>query len=125
MKGKFEKKDRLQARESALTFHAAWLQWDKDRALSFCLRDFKTASKPRQAAKATLLGAILFQRCYASSAKDVERAKKILPVLTLPEYDFVLRSYVAAHCLTEVKDAKAKNYINLLKKCGVSYKDYK
>ncbi len=88
----------LSAERQALSFYYQWLEWDKDRALQFCLQSFETASPARRASKAAVLAAILFQRCSANVAIDVERAMKIIKALKTPGYEYVLQSYIEIYC---------------------------
>lgn len=85
------------ARES-LSFYYQWLEWDKTRALDFCLQSFEKASPGRRASKAAILAAILFQRCSANVQADIERAQKIIPILKTPGYEYILKSYIEVYC---------------------------
>lgn len=86
--------------EIALNFYAEWVEWDQDRALDFCIQSFHEASPARKAAKATLLAAVLFQHCKYANPKDRERAEKILPILTIKEYQYILQSYITVFSKT-------------------------
>lgn len=102
----------------ALSFYRNWLQWDKDRALEECIHSFTQANKARQASKAALLGTILFQRCNHQNPKDIERAEKILPLLMLPDFQYVLKSYLKVYW--ENRQTKAgHNLIQMLDICGI------
>jgi len=87
--------------EKALQFYAEWMEWDQDRALDFCIQSFHESSPARQAAKATLLAAVLFQHGKYRNPKDRERAEKILPLLTLPNYQYILKSYITVFAKTK------------------------
>lgn len=86
------------AERQALAFYYQWLEWDKDRALQFCLKSFETANPARKASKAAILAAILFQRCSANVIIDIERAMKIIKALKTPDYEYVLNSYIEIYC---------------------------
>jgi hypothetical protein len=103
---------------AALTFYYEWLEWDKDRALEECIDSFHQATPARQASKASLLGSVLIQQCNYDKPKDIARAEKILPLLTIPQYQFVLKSYVEIYA--KQRNTKAgKNLIQMLDLCGV------
>lgn len=92
-----ENQDTEDARQ-ALSFYYQWLEWDKSRALHFCVQSFETASPARRASKASVLAAILFQRCSADVQIDIERAEKIIPILKTPGYEYILKSYIEIYC---------------------------
>ncbi|MES2212127.1 MAG: ankyrin repeat domain-containing protein [Pseudomonadota bacterium] len=119
--------DKLKAiREEVLWFYQAWIEWDKDRALDECIQAFQDANnKARQASRAAMLGRILFQRCSSTSTKDIQRAKKILAVLMIPEIQYVLKSYIQAYLGEgKVKTDPGTNLKKLLKVCGIDYRDF-
>jgi hypothetical protein len=80
--------------QEALEFYFEWREWNKVRQLDFCIQSFYDADPAQKAAKAALLGAILFQGCDYSNPLDQEKANKILKILLLPEYNYVLKSYI-------------------------------
>lgn len=82
-----------QCKNEALSFYNQWLEWDKNRALYFCINSFYHSNPARKATKAAIMAAILFQQCQYLRSKDRVKAEKILPVLTIPEYRYILRSY--------------------------------
>lgn len=86
------------AARDALSFYYQWLEWDKDRALQFCIKSFEKANAVRRASKAAMLAAVLFQRCSAEEPLDIERAGKIIPILNTPGYEYILKSYIEIYC---------------------------
>jgi hypothetical protein len=96
-----------------------WREWNKDIALNECIQSFYQASPTRKTTKAAILAAILFQRCRYNNKKDIKRAEKILPVLTTPEYTYVLKSYIHAYWQHN-KTAEGENLMKLLDLCGVN-----
>lgn len=104
--------------DHAMSFYQQWLQWDQDRALYDCIQGFYGAEESRKASKAAVLGAILFQHCQYTQQKDVERAEKILSILMLPKYRYVLDSYVDIYYRRN-RTAAGVNLINLLDIHGV------
>lgn len=97
----------------ALSFYKQWEEWDKDRALSFCMQDFKRASDARKASKAALMAAVLFQRCGAKYQKDIRRAKKIIKLLQGSEFEYAIDNYLTTYKLQKRTEA-GKNLERLL-----------
>lgn len=101
----------------ALSLYNAWQEWDKDRALDECLHRFYLANSLRKASIAAMLGAVLFQSCDASNARHLERAEKILTVLTLPDYYYILNSYLQNYCVNRLT-RRGNNLLKILDDCG-------
>lgn len=108
--------------QRVMHFYAAWKAWDKDRAIEDCLHDFQSASKSRQASKAALLGAVFFQALDPTNDRDIARAKKIIPILTMKEFRYVLRSYINVYIRAK-KTHEGERLELLLQSCGLSYRD--
>lgn len=102
-----------------MKFYVVWKEWDKDRALEECLRDFKSVSPNRRKAKASLLGAVFFQACDYRNARDMKRALKIIEILKLPEYRFVLSSYVKVFMQSGKGGARGRLFHRLLEACNI------
>jgi Ankyrin repeats (3 copies) len=77
----------------AIEFFHAWQQWDQDRALNECLQSFADDNLQRNAAKATILASVLFQTCRYTHGKDIERAEKIMQILSRKEYKKYVENY--------------------------------
>jgi len=107
--------------EQAKTIYDTWLEWDKDRALDECVQRFYIADPVRKASLAAMLGAILFQSCDDSVANDIVRAEKILTILTLPDYHYILQSYLDVYCVKRLTP-KGNNLLKLLDDCGINPK---
>jgi hypothetical protein len=86
-------KDIEQCQKDAFFVYNEWVEWDRNRELHFCLQSFYDANPARKAAKATILAAILFQYCDYENRKDLRKARRILAILGIPEYDYILKSY--------------------------------
>lgn len=111
-------------KKKALYFYEEWLKWDKNRALYFCINSFYQSSPARKATKAAILAAILFQQCAYLNAEDRQKAEKILPILTIPEYTYILKSYFKV--FTPVKDnVQIKNLAEFLDDFGVDPQMFK
>lgn len=105
-------------KKAALKFYNEWMEWDQDRALDECIQSFHRANDARKASKAAILGAILFQQCRYRDAKNLDRAEKILRILTVPEYTYVLKSYIDVY-VKKRKTEAGNNLMQLLDLCGV------
>ncbi len=103
--------------EPSLDLYETWIEWDKDRALDECIQRFYAAQPPRAASFAAMLGAVLFQVCDESDAQHLERAEKILPILRLPQYAYVLQSYLEIYCIRKLT-RKGNNLLKMLENCG-------
>jgi hypothetical protein len=102
----------------ALGFYQDWQMWDKDRALEECIQGFYYSNKARRATKATLLAAILFQKS-TQSVHDLKKTESILKILTLADYNYLLKSYLKVYWQLN-KTAQGKDLISLLDACGIS-----
>ena len=106
--------------DTALSFYDEWVEWDKDRALEECLLSFENANRVRKASKAAVLAAVLAQSCVYPVTRNLERAEKILPILMIPEYQYVLKSYIRVF-YKENRHAVGKNLEKLLDDCGYAF----
>lgn len=107
--------------EQAKIVYESYLEWDKDRALDECIQRFYIANPVRKASLVAMLGGVLFQACDHFVEHDLKRAEKILTVLTLPEYIYVLESYLDIYCVKRLTP-KGNNLLKLLDDCGVNPK---
>ena len=105
--------------DEAMNVYDAWVEWDKDRALDECIQRFYAASPQRKASFASMLAAVLFQACDDSIPEHVARAEKILTILTLPDYYYILHSYLDIYCIKRLT-RKGNNLLKLLDDCGVN-----
>lgn len=103
----------------AIELYDAIVEWDKDRALDECIHRFYVANRLRKASIASMLGAVLFQACNYEHTHHVERAEKILSILTLPDYYYILKSYLDVYCVKRLT-RKGNNLLKLLDDCGVN-----
>jgi hypothetical protein len=103
----------------ALMIYDSWVEWDKDRALDKAIQHFYQANQLRQASIASMLGTVLFQACDYDKAHHVERAEKILTILTLPNYYYILKSYLDIYCIRRLTK-RGNNLLKLLDDCGVN-----
>jgi hypothetical protein len=103
----------------AMNLYNEWVEWDKDRALDECIQRFYLASPERKASLAAMLGGVLFQACNYKKKADVDRAEKILNILTLPDYYYVLKSYLQEYCVKRLTK-RGNNLLKILDDCGVN-----
>lgn len=89
----------------ALEIFSRWQQWSRERALTFCVDAFEHADPSRKASLAAMLAGVLFQTCSADNPDHIERAKKIIPVLKTPGYEYILESYIKTY--VQMKKTKA------------------
>lgn len=115
---KEERQDIRHLKETALFIHKEWMRWDQDTALHECMHSFYSASPARKATKVALLTAILFQRCHHAVNRDLRRAEKIFKIIALPEYNYVLKSYVDVYA-KRARTPAGKNLMALIDLCGV------
>ena len=103
----------------ALRVYNEWVEWDKDRALDECIQRFYLASRERKASIAAMLGGVLFQACDHGNTQHIDRAEKILKILILPDYYYVLKSYLDEYCVKRLT-RKGNNLLKLLDDCGIN-----
>jgi len=103
--------------EEAMVFYDNWVEWDKDRALDECIQRFYLSDPIRKASYAAMLGAVLFQSCDHANEDHIKRAEKILTILTIPEYYYILQSYLDIYCIKRLTK-KGNNLLKLLDDCG-------
>lgn len=118
-RGNLESRGEIAAlKKSIMHYYDTWVEWDKDRILNECMEAFYDANKEKKAAKASILATILFQRCRASHKNEIERAKKILSILTLPEYNYILKTYIKVY-YTKMAGKLGEDFLEVLKACGL------
>lgn len=102
-----------------LDLYDQWVEWDKDRALDECIQHFYLANRIRRASIAAMLGGVLYQSCDYGNDKHIERAEKILSILTIPDYYYILQSYLDEYCVKRLT-RKGNNLLKLLDDCGIN-----
>lgn len=98
----------------ALKFFRFWRDWNKKRAVNFCVQSFATANAVRKAIKAEILAAILFQEYTFAQLPNQEIVSKILPLLHDAQYKYILDSYLQTYYYQTVTE-EGKNFANMLK----------
>lgn len=102
----------------ALNFFDQWREWNKDRALHFCIQRFRESDSIRKACKAEILAAILFQCCNDDMIKNKKRADTILSLFSNSPYLHVLQNYIKSYCY-EDNSEEGKQFLNTLKSYGL------
>lgn len=114
------KTEAAKLKNQVMKFYDAWVEWDKDRGLDDCIENFQQSQTIAQkASKAAIMGSILFQRCSYGIKRELERAKKILCILTLKEYKYILKSYIDVY-RTAQSGAIGEKFTKLLEKCNLN-----
>lgn len=105
--------------DDGLKIYDFLVEWDKDRALDEGVQRFYLVDAKRKASYAAMLCAVLFQSLDHSKHHDIERAEKIIPVVTMPDYYYILQSYLDIYCVARLT-RKGNNLLKLLDDCGVN-----
>jgi len=101
----------------ALNYFQKWREWNKDRALNFCIQRFKEADSLRKACKGELLAAILYQSCHENNPDDMNRIESILEVLNTTQYKYILQNYVKTYCYEDMSEEGVR-FLQMLKNHG-------
>jgi hypothetical protein len=101
----------------ALNYFQQWREWNKSRALNFCIQSFKSADILRKACKAELLAAILFQACRDGERENLARIESIMEILNTPDYKYILQNYVKTYCYEDMSEEGVK-FLRMLKNNG-------
>lgn len=107
-----------QYKSLALNFYHRWREWNKDRALQFCLQSFKEADPIRKACKAEILAAILFQRCGTGQISDKARTETILAIFEKSQYQYILHHYLQTYYYQR-PTPEGERFSKLLKDAGI------
>ena len=105
----------------ALQFFHGWREWNKKRALDFCIQRFNEGDAIRKACNAEILAAILFQRCNINETADTQRIESILKVLLNSKYDYLLRNYLHTYYFQRPTE-EGRRFYELLKHYGFKTK---
>lgn len=118
MQNTAEKANVAYAKTLAINFFERWREWNKDRALHYCIQSYKKGDAIRKASKAEILAAVLFQRCDPFNAKDTERIEAILAVFKDSPYQYILKNYLRVFYY-ESNTEEGKRFATLLDQYGV------
>ncbi len=105
--------------KAPMALFTTWLDWDQDRALDDMIQRFYIGSTLRRASIAGMLAAVLFQACDASNPRHLARAEKILTIVALPDYYYILQSYLTHYCVKRLT-RRGNNLLKLLDDCGIN-----
>lgn len=112
--------ERAKNKNTAMMIFNAWQRWDQDRALHFCIQSFHQDNAVNKAVKAELLGMILVQSCDYNNPEDLMRAQKIMEVLTIPRYEYILKNLIKIYCFASKTDL-GDNLANILEYFNYQY----
>ncbi len=100
---------------SLVAYHH-WREWDKTRALHYFLNAFDDSNRARKASIAAILGVVFFQRFHHQNSGCYPIAQRILKILRLPEYQYILKSYIEHYCHRK-KTFAGENLKKLIEVC--------
>lgn len=101
----------------SLHYFQQWREWNKNRALNFCIQSFKHADSLRKGCKGELLAAILFQSCKDDDIEDKSRIESILEILNTPQHKYILQNYVKTYCYEDISE-EGTRFLKMLKSHG-------
>lgn len=110
-----------QRKAQALDFFHQWREWNKRRALDFCIQRFHEGDAIRKACNAEILTAILFQRCNIHDTADTARIESILRVLLNSRYEYLFKNYLHTYYYQRPTE-EGRRFYDLLKHYGYSMK---
>lgn len=99
--------------QDALELYQRWKQWDKTRTIHLIIDAFHRADRlSRKATLASLLAGVLFQRIVPESS-DEDLAEKIIGILKIPQFEYILKSYLQHYRMGKPTQA-GKRLVSLL-----------
>jgi hypothetical protein len=101
----------------SLNYFHRWREWNKDRALDYCIQRFKEGDKIRKACQAEILVAVLFQCSDMRQANDRARIESIMSVMLNSRYEYLLKNYLRVY-LYESNTDKGRQFASVLKNFG-------
>lgn len=117
MAGSDDLSDVSKQKNLALNFFHQWREWNKNRALRSCIQSFKSGDTLRNACRAEILAAILFQRCRMHNFSDQEKIEAILEILMQRPYQHVLQNYIKSYVFEGFSD-EGKEFAHMLRHYG-------
>lgn len=73
----------------------AWREWDKDRALNECIQRYYQPNEIKKVSIVAIIAAVLFQLMNDdTNMYNHNRYQQILPILTQPNYIYIINSYL-------------------------------
>lgn len=104
----------------SLIVYRYWREWDKERAIHYCLNSFDKASPARKASIASALAAILYQRLSYQDDHHVTLARRILKILRTEAYAYILENYLNFYW-RERRTKAGENLEKLIQRCDEVY----
>ncbi len=104
----------MREKQIAMELYADWQAWDQERSIDYFIQNFATADAKRRATIAEILCAVLFQACSADNKKDLDRIKKIVPIIKTKDLEYIPESYITAYVRHQKTDL-GENFKKMLK----------
>lgn len=117
MQSNGEEQSQQQAKNIALNYFHRWREWNKDRALNYCIQSYEEGDAIRKASKAEILAAILFQYANSHTASDRARTEQILSILLGSPYEYILKNYIRSYYF-ENPTEEGKRFFEFMKAHG-------
>src|SRR3990167_6352957 len=104
----------MKDKQLSMEFYHDWEKWDQDRSIDYFIQNFGSSDLKRKATIAEILCAVLFQACSAENKNDIERIKKIVPIIKTPGLEYITDSYIATY-IRHDKTQLGENFKKVLK----------
>ncbi len=101
----------------ALNYFHRFRDWNKERALHYCIQTFEKGDALRKASKAEMLAAILFQRSNMDNQGDQTRLRQIMHLLIHSPYEYILKNYLRTYHYNNHTE-EGKQFAKLLEDYG-------
>lgn len=86
--------NKMIAEKNAFFIYDEWMQWDRNRSLDFCIDSFYEVDELRKLSKISILSSIFVQQAQYENLADLNRVKRIIPIITIPKYTYILKIYL-------------------------------
>jgi hypothetical protein len=104
-------------KSQALNYFQQWREWNRERALRFCIQSLNHVDSIRRVSKAEILAAIFFQCCNNTDIANRERVEMLLEILSRPEFEYILQNYIRIYAYEDQAE-EGKNFLRLLRDFG-------
>lgn len=105
-------------KKMALHFFHRFRDWNKTRALNFCIQSYHQSDAMRKACKAEVLATILFERCDPRERASHDRIETILSVFIGSPFEYILKNYIRVYFYENYTE-EGKRFAQLLKQHGM------
>ncbi len=104
----------------AIQQYHAWRDWDKSKALHYCMQHFKTAEPGRKHSLGAVLAAVFFQRFDYRQGDKLALARQVYRLLETPGHEYHLKHYLD-HYYYRKKTPAGVNLKKLIDACNQFY----